>query len=122
MAETNSTVLLAGTNEVNVSGSPFFYNLTSATAGKIINFEANSTSTVNGKLTLTGVTLNSTDDGTYWYLTLDAGGSQSVRDVTVRDSNAGNGQTILAYPFSKDNGHNVNWTFLQPAGTVFSIK
>jgi len=122
MAETNSTVLLAGTNEVNVSGSPFFYNLTSATAGKVINFEAGNTNTVNGKLTLTGVTLNSTADGTYWYLTLDAGGSQRVRDVNVRDSNATNGQTILAYPFSKDNGHNVNWTFLPPAGTVFGIK
>ena len=77
---------------------------------------------MNGKLTLTGVTLNSTADGTYWYLTLDAGGSQRVRDVNVRDSNATNGQTILAYPFSKDNGHNVNWTFLPPAGTVFGIK
>ena len=81
---------------------------------------------MNGKLTLNGVTLHSTASGNWWYLNLvNAGESyQDVRGVTVRDSNAGNGQTIIAgpYPFSKDNGHNINWIFLRPAGTVFSIQ
>ena len=126
-ADTNSTVSLAGTNEVNVSGSSnTFYNLSSTTSGKIIKFEAGKTNTVNGKLTLNGVTLNSTQEGTWWYLNLVNAGEtyQDVSGVTVRDSNAGNGQTIIAgpYPFSKDKGHNVNWTFLRPAGTVFSIQ
>ena len=125
-ADTNSTVSLAGTNEVNVSCSNTFYNLSSTTSGKIIKFEAGKTNTINGNLTLNGVTLNSTALGNWWYLNLVNGGEtyQDVRGVTVRDSNAGNGQTIIAgpYPFSKDNGHNINWTFLRPAGTVFSIN
>jgi len=126
-ADTNSTVSLAGTNEVNISGSSnTFYNLSSTTSGKIIKFDAGKTNTVNGNLTLAGVTLHSTVPGDWWYLNLVNGGEayQDVSGVTVRDSNAGGGQTIIAgpYPFSKDEGHNVNWIFVQPAGTVFSIK
>ena len=62
----------------------------------------------------------------YWYLTLQLGGTQDVRAVTVRDSNALGGQEIIAErlgeTLSTDLGHNVHWQFPLPRGTLFLLR
>ncbi|GAG35281.1 unnamed protein product, partial [marine sediment metagenome] len=118
-AGTNSTVILATTNQVRVTGSNTFYNLTCATARKVISFEAGRTNTVNGQLYLRRVTLISTEPEMWWGLNLDKDtGSHDVRVVAVQDSDARAGQEIVAEA-SWDNGHNENWLFLKPVGLRF---
>ena len=100
-----------------------FGRLTITAPGKIVTFEPGRTIGVQDELVLSRVTLRSAVNGSQWYLTLaDPGGLQDVEDVTVRDSNAGGGQIIYAYGFSRDEGNNVNWEFILPAGTLFMLR
>jgi hypothetical protein len=119
----NSTVALVGTNAAFVYGtSNQFYNLSSTNVGKVIQFAANGTNSVLGVLTLKRCTLNSTVDGTWWYLGLDPAGSQNVNRVTVKDSNATNGQEIVTVR-STDSGHNIHWKFSNPGlGPRFNLR
>jgi hypothetical protein len=123
LAGTNSTVALVGTSAAFVYGtSNLFYNLESTNVGKVIQFEANGTNSVLGVLTLKNCTLNSTVNATWWYLGLDPAGSQNVYQVTVKDSNATNGQEIVAVR-STDSGHNIHWRFSNTGtGTAFTIR
>ena len=122
LAGTNSTVILAGANAATVTGSNTFWNLTCTSAVKTVYFEADRTNTVLGKITLANVTLNSTVNGQYTYLTLSTnGGSQQIGAVTVQDNNAGGGQQMLAGPRSANSGHNVNWKF-PVSGTTFFFR
>ena len=121
-ARTNSTLLFAATNAATVYGSNVFWNLTATNSGKVLTFEAGKTNTVLGKITLANVTLNSTVNGQYTYLTLSTnGGSQQIGAVTVQDNNAGGGQQMLAGPRSANSGHNVNWKF-PVSGTTFFFR
>ena len=122
LANTNSTVVFSGANAATVTGNNTFYNLTCTSAVKTVVFETGKTNTVLGQLTLSGVTLKSTVDGQYTYLTLSTnGGSQQIGAVTVQDNNAGGGQLLLAGPRSANNGHNVNWKF-PVSGTTFFFR
>jgi len=122
LAGTNSTVLLAGTNAGTLYGNTTFWNLTATNAGKVLTFEAAKTNTVQGLIALAGVTLKSTVNGQYTYLTLATnGGSQQIGAVTVEDNNAGGGQLLLAGPKSVNNGRNVNWKF-PASGTTFFFR
>ena len=122
LANTNSTVILASANAATVAGSNTFWNLTCTAAVKTVVFEAGKTNTVLGQLTLSGVTLKSTVDGQYTYLTLSTnGGVQQIGAVTVQDNNAGGGQLLLAGSRSANNGHNVNWKF-PASGTTFFFR
>ena len=121
-AQTNSTVAFFSTNVATIYGSNVFWNLTATNSGKVLTFEAGRTNTVQGKITLANVMLNSTVNGQYTYLTLSTnGGSQQIGAVTVQDNNAGGGQQMLAGPRSANNGHNVNWKF-PVSGTTFFFR
>ena len=121
-AGTNSTVVFAGTGAATIYGSNVFWNLTATNSGKVLTFEAGKTNTVQGLLALAGVTLKSTLNGQYTYLTLSTnGGSQQIGAVTVQDNNAGGGQLLLAGSQSANNGHNVNWKF-PASGTTFFFR
>lgn len=119
IASSNSTLILASTNTATVAGSNAFYNLISTSAVKTVTFEAGRTNTVQGLLALKGVTLNTTVSGQYTYLTLLPGGAQSIRQVNVRDSNAGGGQMLSAGSGSQNVGHNVNWLFQNGTAIMF---
>jgi hypothetical protein len=134
-ADSNSTVVLTGTNaatvytpillSTNTGTTPLtnmFWNLTCSNSQKQIYFQAGRTNIVRGMLTLYGVTLDSTVPGSPWYLRLDPAGTQSVKRVSVRDSNATNGQMIVAFPASEDRSNNVNWLFMNPSGSVFTFR
>jgi len=132
LADSNSTVVFSGTNPCLVTAGPVgsfrdvtnsFFNLMSRSPGKTIQFPAQEgiTNRVRGGLMLQGVTLASTVPGSPWYLRLDAGATQDVRQVTVRDSNASAGQTITALN-SLDQGNNANWVFKRTGGTILLLR
>jgi hypothetical protein len=108
----SGTVIFAGTNQ-HVSGSTTFHNLTkSVTAADTLFFQAGSTQTVNGKLTLKGATgkvlaLRSSIPGSRW--NLDLLGSIAASLLDVQDSDA-TGKTITT-TLSRNSGDNANWIF-----------
>ena len=122
MADTNSTVALGGTNLATVYKGETFFNLTSTNAGKQIDFLAGSTTIVNGALSLRNTDVRSTVDGTWWYLKVMPSGTNDVKSVYAKDSNATNGQTIVDREPSHNNGHNVNWVFQMASGSVFIMR
>ena len=68
------------------------------------------------------VTLQSTAPSTWWYLLKPGAGTQDVGVVQVQDSNATNGWTFRGAVGSNNKGHNINWLFLQPKGTVIMMR
>jgi hypothetical protein len=110
VAQTNSTVIFAGTNAATVYGNRTYYNLTATNSTRTLYFEAGKTNTVLGALAFDNVTLLSTVDGAWWYLTQATNAPQSIPSVTVKDSNAGGGQELRA-DRGDSLGHNVNWWF-----------
>jgi hypothetical protein len=119
IAQTNSTVVFAGTNAAMVYGNRTYYNLTATNSFKVLYFDAGKTNTVLGTLSFDNVTLLSTVDGSWWYLTQAANASQDIRRVTVKDSNAGGGQELRASR-GDSLGHNVNW-FIPPKALVLFV-
>lgn len=119
-----SSVAFVGTTPATVWGNRSYYNL-SISDGRLkpLFFEAGRTQTVYGVLTMDKCSLQSTVEGNQWYLTLDvATGTQpSIKRVSVRDSNAGGGQTIEVISSGYNFGNNVNWYF-EPSGTVLFIR
>ena len=112
-----------------LSGNTNFYNLTSTTANKAINFTASSTQTISGLLTLTGtagnlVTLRSTVADSTWLLNVV--GTSSVDYVDVKDSNASGGNSITHATDasrSTDSGNNTNWSFNDaPTVSITSVS
>jgi hypothetical protein len=122
-AISGGTVVFAGTdpNPVSVWGGNTWSNLTIATLGKTVNFEAGKTQTVYGLPAFTNVTLQSSASPSFWYLLKPGSGSRDVGRVSVQDSNATNGWTFRAPIGSTDGGHSVNWIFVKPAGTQFLL-
>jgi len=119
----NSTIILASTNEAIVSGTNAFCNLTCSNAVKIVRFTPGSTNTVAGTLAIGGgVTLQSTDDSSPWYLSLAPGGIQQIGVVKVKNSNAGGGETLIARKGSENLGNNVNWSFPGLSGVLIQIR
>jgi hypothetical protein len=119
-AISGGTVELAGNGAATVSGDNTWSNLTIATAGKIVSFEAGKTQTVYGVPAFSNVTLQSTSAGNYWYLLKPGSGTQDVGQVSAQDSNATNGWAFR--PSGGANlGHNVNWIF-PPKGTVILLR
>jgi hypothetical protein len=77
-----------------------------------LNFEAGTTQTIVGTLTLLGtngdlIILRSTITGDHWFI--DPQGTRSISFVDVRDSY--NVNTMIDPPNSVNSGNNVNWFF-----------
>jgi hypothetical protein len=107
-----STVVLIGTDQ-HVSGSSTFFNLTKVvTAADTLTFQAGSTQTVLGTLTLQGaadnrLALRSSTDGTPWKI--NPRGPRSVSFVDVKDSSDLGAKLTAAS--SNNSGGNTNWAF-----------
>ncbi len=103
----------SGTTSV-ISGSTSFYNLTSTTPGKTINFTNGTTTTVTNTLTLRGsseaiLTLASTTPTSQWNLTVN--GTANLSLLSVRDSNAcGGSNSPLTATGSLNISNNSCWT------------
>ncbi|MDO8283313.1 MAG: thrombospondin type 3 repeat-containing protein [Thermodesulfovibrionia bacterium] len=118
---------IAGTSTVNfkglgqtITGSMTFYNLSkTVTSTDTLTFDHTATQTITHQLKLQGystanrLALRSDLAGTKFKLTLQAGGSQDLSYLDIKDSNASLGGRLItgsaADPNSLDSGNNANW-------------
>lgn len=112
----DGTVVLDGTTQL-ITGSTTFYNLTRTTPGTL-TFEAGSTQTILGTLTLKGtdegsrLLLRSSIPGTQW--NIDPQGVRLLAYLDVQDSNNINSAIIeTGGTGSVDSGNNTGWNFAQ---------
>ena len=110
-----NTVTLNGTNQT-LYGTTTFNNLAKTpTAVDTLTFENGNTQTIEGTLTLTGVSssnllsLRSTATGTPWLI--DPQSTVSVSNLDVQDSTNSNATAIECTTDCTDSGSNTNWTF-----------
>jgi hypothetical protein len=126
--DSGSTVEFAGAGDATVANyAATYHHLKSTTAGKTLIFPADTTTTVNGTLTLEGangnnIILKSSAAGTdgekaedEWDLAVaavaDAEGNAYVEYVTVYDSDATGAATPITQQNSTDGGNNTGWSF-----------
>lgn len=107
----------------NITGSTTFYNFSAVNTNATLNFNAGDTFAVSNILDLEGtaadgrLTIKSQLPGTAWKLDW-AGSSYTVNYVHVFDSNASDGNEIIAYIGTNyDGGGNTNWAFTAPVVT-----
>ena len=100
-----------------LTGSTTFYGLVSTTTGKTVKFSSDTVTGVTGHLNFENIILRSTLQGATWYLNLNPSATQDVSGVNVQDSNASDGETIVAAN-SIDSGNNTNWDFEAADGTA----
>ncbi len=110
----HGTVLLSGTNQ-HIIGSTTFFNLTkTVTAADTLTFQAGSTQTIGGTLTLKGasatklLSLRSSTPGSTW--NIFPMGTTAVSFVDVADSVNGGKKTITATG-SHNSGDDTGWKF-----------
>lgn len=118
----SGTVTFDGSGASVLNGSTTFYNLTSATAGKILSLTRGTTQTVTNALTLTGtagdpLVLNDTGAGSLPQLNLSGGGVQSITNVNVSENNASGLSLIARGTSSLSNA--LNWA-LQSSGATYT--
>ncbi|MCM8790745.1 MAG: filamentous hemagglutinin N-terminal domain-containing protein, partial [Candidatus Omnitrophica bacterium] len=112
------TVILNGGNQ-SIKGSTTFNNLTkTVTASDTLRFEALSTQTITGTLTLQGVSgnllsLRSTSDGSKWYI--NPQGTTTLSYLDVKDSVNTNATLIdVRTANCVNSGNNSRWLFVTP--------
>ncbi len=118
------TVTLNGTNQ-DISGSTTFYNLTkTVSSADTLTFEAGSTQTISGILTLSGaasnlLSLRSSVPGSIW--TIASSGSRSLAYLDVQDS-TNSDSTVMncATTACVDSENNTNWLFTTVTTTAVS--
>ncbi|MBI3314622.1 MAG: DUF11 domain-containing protein [Candidatus Omnitrophica bacterium] len=128
---TNSATFTPGTNTVtldgssqSISGTTTFYNLTKqpiAAADTLTLADTTASAagqTITNTLTLKGssgnlLSLRSSTNLTYAKISLQAGGSQALQYLDVKDSDASGGLLLVAGATSTDTGpqSNLNWSF-----------
>ncbi|MGH7198573.1 MAG: beta strand repeat-containing protein, partial [Candidatus Omnitrophota bacterium] len=113
-APNGGELILDGTGQT-LSGSATFNHLTKIAAGPdTLTFEAGSTQTVLGILTLQGTAaeflkLRSTSSGSQWMI--DPQGPRAILYVDVQDSVNMNAAPIDCLSGCLDEGNNINWLF-----------
>ncbi len=115
------TLYLNGGNQT-ISGSSTFNNITKTPSSQqTLTFENSQTQTVNGTLTLKGVSsdsrllLRSNSNGTAWKM--NPTGTRSVEYLDIKDSNNLNSTEIQCTSGCADSGGNTRWLFALPSST-----
>ena len=114
----SSTVIFDGTGTSLVSGSTTFHSFACTSAGKILSFQAGSTQTIDGALTLAGASGNniqllSQSTPTQWTIN-NVGDVESASYVSVQDS------AVLGNDVTVTNGTNLGNVDTTPPGWVFA--
>jgi len=112
----SGTVTFDGSATSTLSGATTFYNLTSTSSSKTLEFSTgtSATTTFEGTLTLNGqgcetkIKLRSTQSGSYWYI--NAMATINLTYIDVQDSNATGSASIINASSSQDSGNNINWS------------
>lgn len=122
-----STVVLNGTGQ-GISGSTTFHNLSKGvTSADTLTFQAGSTTTINGTVTLNGVdgqllTLSSSSGSSAWNFVVNASATKAIGYVSVSWSDASGShatQRPIAPSNSTNGGHTIDWfAVLLPSITV----
>ncbi|MDY6950071.1 MAG: DUF4347 domain-containing protein [Thermodesulfobacteriota bacterium] len=115
------TVTLDGASQ-SIPGTHTFYNLTkTVSSADTLTFDAGSTTTVGGTLTLQGaesqlLSLRSSSGDTRW--NIDPQGTRTVSYLDVKDSNNVNATVFdVSGANSTSSGNNVNWLFANAASS-----
>ena len=120
----SGTTTFDGASTSTISDSSNFYNLACITNNKGIVFEAGATTTVSGRLTLTGasgqeIVLRSSVTDSPWFLTA---ATNTVSYVDVKDSDAtSSALAIDATTGGVDSEGNINWLFSAAGITVSGV-
>ena len=118
----SGTVVLNTTTTAALSGATTFYNLSSTTAGKTLQFTAGQTFTVSGLLTITGASGNQihvhSTSGSQWLINHQ--GTESVTYAHLENSGCdGSSTQITLDSSSTDGGGNGScWVFSIPVAGV----
>lgn len=110
------TVTLDGGSQ-SLIGNTTFYGLSKVVASAAtLTLDNTATQTVTNSLVLSGasgqlLSLITDSSGNAANLTLQAGGTQAINFVDVRDNDASGGLTLIARNSSVDSGNNTNWSF-----------
>ena len=115
--DTTGISILAGTGSPAIT----FFNFTSTTAGKTINFTAGQTFRINGKLTILGADLNpvnlhSTSSPTLW--TINHQGTESVQYADIDDSACDGSSNISLDSTSTGTNDGTCWLFPSLSFTI----
>jgi hypothetical protein len=107
-----STVTFAGTGKTSLTGSTTFHIIRYITSGATMQIAAGTTQYVTLGVDFQNIALKSSTDNATWYFKY-TGSSSTIKNVTVRDSNASisGGSTMVAGVSSDDLGNNTNWQF-----------
>jgi hypothetical protein len=108
------TVMLSGAAVHALTGSTAFYALRTVTAGATVQFAAGSTTGVTNLVEFQNIVLRSDTDGSAWFFDY-TGSSQTLKNISVKDSDASGGSLMQAAIGSIDLGNNVNWDFGPPS-------
>jgi len=116
----NGAVTFDGAVLHALSGSTSFYTLRAVTAGATLQFTAGTTNYAANEVDFQNTLLRSPSNGATWYFTMN-GVTQTLINVTVRDSNASGGNELVAAS-GIDLGNNTNWDFGAPGAiTTLSV-
>jgi hypothetical protein len=119
------TVVLDGSGQT-ISGSTSFYSFTkSVSSAETLTFEAGSTQSFNGTVTLQGtsgnlLSLRSSTPDTRWNFTVNGSATKAISYVDVKDSDASASdasQRPINPSDSTDSGNNIDW--FSAAGASF---
>jgi hypothetical protein len=122
----NSGIVVLNGLSQNVAGSTTFYDLYKSldSQAATLTFEASSTQTIQGNLTLAGLagkplSLRSSVNGTQWKI--DPQDARFLESLDVEDSNNINPTAIDVFGTgSTDSGNNTNWVFRQASTTTLT--
>ncbi|MFH0731727.1 MAG: SBBP repeat-containing protein [Candidatus Omnitrophota bacterium] len=124
----SGTVTLNGTSQA-INGSTTFYNLTkSVAAATTLTLDNTATQLITHTLILNGdvgqlLSLRSDSTPNQFSITLQAGGTQTLSYLDVKDSDASGGLTLAAGSTSTNSGNNLNWSFpITITGTAYQAN
>ncbi len=110
----SGTVTFNGAETQTLAGSTTFYALRAITSNTTIYFTPGTTQHVTHAVEFRDNTLRSISDDDPWHFRY-AGSSQTLINVSVRDSNASAGALMQTQPLSVDLGNNTRWDFGSPS-------
>lgn len=112
----NSTITLNGSSQALTGSNTFYTLIKSVSSTDTLTFDNTVTQTITNTLTLNGaasnlLSLRSDSDANQFGLALEAGGTQTLAYLDIKDSDATGGDELDGTDNCTDSGNNLNWDF-----------